>query len=102
MIPTRESPVSSPNEDLQALVPEEGEGNAAWFRRSPIQAGIVLLGGTSLVDFRLRFAQSQLRSDLTPELLVAVRTDPATTGRSVRCRCSCRRRRRAAHQRRAD
>lgn len=66
MIPTRESPVSAPNEELQALQPEEGEGNGAWFQRSPIREGIVLLGGTSLVDFRLRVAQSQLRSDLTP------------------------------------
>ena len=66
MIPTRESPVSAPNEELQALPPDEGEGNAAWFRKSPIRQGIVLLGGTSLVDFRLRVAQSQLRSDLTP------------------------------------
>lgn len=66
MIPTRESPVSAPNEQLQALPPEEGEGNVAWFGRLEQKAGIVLLGGTSLVDFRLRVAQSQLRSDLTP------------------------------------
>lgn len=66
MIPTRESPVSAPNEELQPLPPQVGEGNAAWFRRSPIREGIVMLGGTSIVDFRLRVAQSQLRSDLTP------------------------------------
>lgn len=66
MIPTRESPVTSPNEQLESLPPEENEGNAAWLRRSPIRDGIVLLGGSSIVDFRLRVAQSQLRSDLTP------------------------------------
>lgn len=66
MIPTRESPTSGPNEKLEEMPPEEGEGNAAWFGRSPIRQGIVLLGGTSLIDFRVRVAQSQLRSDLTP------------------------------------
>lgn len=66
MIPTRESPVSDPNDQLLPLPPEDGESNTAWFGRSPLQQGVILLGGTSLVDFRLRFAQSQLRSDLTP------------------------------------
>lgn len=66
MIPIRESPVDEPNPQLVALEPQPGEGNAAWFARSPVKHGIVLLGGTSLVDFRVRFAQSQLRSDLTP------------------------------------
>ncbi len=66
MIPTRESGASDPNLQLDRLPAEEGEGNASWFGRSPVNAGLVLLGGTSLVDFRLRYAQSQLRSDLTP------------------------------------
>jgi hypothetical protein len=66
VIPTRESPVGQPNQDLQPMAPQDGEGNAAWFGRSAIRQGIVLLGGTSLVDFRLRVAQSALRSDLTP------------------------------------
>jgi hypothetical protein len=48
------------------MPPEDGEGNAAWFARCPLKRGIVLLGGTSLVDFRVRVAQSALRSDLTP------------------------------------
>jgi hypothetical protein len=66
VIPTRESPTSDSNEGLQEMAAQEGEGNASWFERSPIRQGIVLLGGTSLVDFRIRVAQSQLRSDLTP------------------------------------
>ncbi len=66
MIPTRESPASERNPDLTELDPEPGEGNTAWLARSPLQFGIVLLGGTSLIDFRVRVAQSQLRSDLTP------------------------------------
>ena len=66
MIPIRESPANAPNKDLEHRPPDEGEGNSAWFGRAPIQDGIVLLGGSSLVDFRVRFAQSGLRSDLTP------------------------------------
>jgi hypothetical protein len=66
VIPTRESPVSDPNEKLQALPPEADEGNAAWFRRAPWHDGVILLGGSALIDFRVRVAQSQLRSDLTP------------------------------------
>lgn len=66
MISTRESGASDPNELLHELDAQEGEGNAAWFGRWETQSGIVLLGGTSLVDFRLRVAQSQLRGDLTP------------------------------------
>jgi hypothetical protein len=66
MIPNRESPAFEPNELLEALPPQEGEGNADWFARSPIREGILLLGGSSLADFRLRVAQSQLRRDVTP------------------------------------
>jgi hypothetical protein len=66
VISIRESPVSDPNEKLKSLPAREGEGNAAWLSRAPLKEGVILLGGTSLVDFRIRFAQSQLRSDLTP------------------------------------
>ncbi|HUG47670.1 MAG TPA: hypothetical protein VMP67_04590 [Candidatus Limnocylindria bacterium] len=66
MIPTRESPASAANERLQSMEPQTGEGNVAWLERCPVKRGVLLLGGTSLADFRLRVAQSQLRSDLTP------------------------------------
>src|SRR4051794_31865047 len=66
MMITRESPATDPNAKLQSLPPQAGEGNVAWLARAPLQEGLLLLGGTSLVDFRLRFAQSVLRSDLTP------------------------------------
>jgi hypothetical protein len=66
LISTRESGASEPNELLQPLDAQDDEGNAGWFARSPVNDGIVLLGGSSLADFRLRYAQSQLRSDLTP------------------------------------
>jgi hypothetical protein len=49
-----------------AAAVDESLGNAAWLDRSDIRAGILLLGGTSLADFRVRVAQSQLRRDMTP------------------------------------
>jgi hypothetical protein len=45
---------------------DEEQGNVAWLGRSDLRTGILLLGGTSLADFRVRVAQAQLRSDLTP------------------------------------
>jgi hypothetical protein len=66
VIPVRESAAELPNDRLKAHDAHAREGNSAWFKRCPVQAGIVLIGGSSLVDFRLRYAQSELRSDLSP------------------------------------
>lgn len=66
MIPARESPAGSANEQLRELPAEPAEGNVAWLNRCELKAGVLLLGGSSLADFRLRVAQSQLRSDLSP------------------------------------
>ncbi|MDQ3937243.1 MAG: hypothetical protein M3253_01025 [Chloroflexota bacterium] len=82
MIPNRESSAERPNEDLHELAVAgeptekapaaepaavaESEGNASWFERSELREGVLLLGGSSLADFRVRYAQSQLRRDLTP------------------------------------
>lgn len=66
MNPIRESGATAPNADLRRLKPNPREGNRAWLQRCGLQEGIILLGGTSLLDFRLRVAQSQLRGDLTP------------------------------------
>src|SRR4051812_2119022 len=45
-----------------------GKNNIEWLRPhlKNDRVGILLVGGTSVVDFRLRTAQSHLRSDLTP------------------------------------
>lgn len=66
MIPNRESDAARSNDALRIERPQEGEGNVAWWRRVGGPSGVLLVGGTSLVDFRLRFAQSGLRNDLTP------------------------------------
>jgi hypothetical protein len=66
MIPSRESPTTEANVSLAEMGLRDGEGNAAWLERCPTKQGVLLLGGSSVADFRLRVAQSQLRSDMTP------------------------------------
>jgi hypothetical protein len=45
----------------------QGElANFAWLSSTGYRDGVVLLGGTSIVDFRMRVAQSELRQDLLP------------------------------------
>lgn len=84
MIPMRQSTATSQNtlliDDLSAPVAltKKGapkgspRGNVAWLRRARRDHGIgdvgdvVLIGGKSVVDFRVRIAQSHARHDLTP------------------------------------
>jgi hypothetical protein len=40
--------------------------NFSWLESTGYRDGVLLLGGTSIVDFRLRVAQSELRHDLLP------------------------------------
>ncbi len=40
--------------------------NFAWLEATGYRDGVLLLGGTSIVDFRMRVAQSELRQDLLP------------------------------------
>lgn len=66
MIPTRESPATASNTLLTKVESEPASSNLAWFRAGRLRRGVVLLGGTSVADFRLRVAQSGLRDDLSP------------------------------------
>jgi hypothetical protein len=84
MIPMRQSAATTQNtllvDDLSAEVATtkraapkgRARGNVAWLRRARRDHGIgepgdvVLLGGASIVDFRVRIAQSHARHDLTP------------------------------------
>jgi hypothetical protein len=66
------SPYSVSNTELHEKTALEGEGNSALLARLAredgisSQDGIILLGGTSLADFRVRVAQSLLRQDMQP------------------------------------
>jgi hypothetical protein len=66
MIPIRDSPATVPNEQLARTTPQTGQSNVAWLRSGRLRQGVLLLGGASTTDFRLRVAQSGLRSDLSP------------------------------------
>ena len=62
----RASNATRPNERFSASPTRGSEGNAGWLRRTGATDGILLLGGSSAADLRLRSAQAPVRSDLTP------------------------------------
>jgi hypothetical protein len=66
MIPNRESSATRPNADLRKTRSTLRQTNSAWLAEQGFTEGVLLLGGASIADFRLRVAQSGLRGDLTP------------------------------------
>ena len=66
MLSMRASTATAPNGGVVEQRPKRGETNAAWLARAGIEQGVVLLGGATLADVRVRFAQSLIRHDLTP------------------------------------
>ncbi|HEV8516320.1 MAG TPA: hypothetical protein VGQ47_01615 [Candidatus Limnocylindrales bacterium] len=66
MFALRQSAAERPNTALAELEPKRAETNRAWLDRAGADEGVLLLGGASLVDFRVRVAQSLVRHDLTP------------------------------------
>lgn len=57
---------TEPNSKLRDKTPKAGEGNRKWLRRLGDEDGVILIGGTTLADFRIRVAQSALRDDMFP------------------------------------
>jgi hypothetical protein len=80
MLAMRYSQATAPNASLQEVAARSGESNRAWLARQGASSGIILLGGSSLAHFRIRVAQSHVRSDLLPSCwsLVGVLEDGAT------------------------
>ena len=64
----RRSQALEANRALKEEKPKATEGNRSWLKRKGDADGVILLGGTSVSDFRIRYAQSSLRGDLTPSL----------------------------------
>lgn len=67
----RRSDVAHENPLLKEIVAPtqvapERAANFAWLESTGYRDGVLLLGGTSIVDFRMRVAQSELRQDLLP------------------------------------
>ena len=70
------------NSRFKEIDANEAEGNVAWLTRAcrPVKGlgsdgDVILLGGKSVADFRVRVAQSHMRDDLTPSYwsLVGIR-----------------------------
>ena len=53
-------------ETLADAAPSGEAANLTWLESTGYRDGVLLLGGTSIVDFRMRVAQSELRQDLLP------------------------------------
>ena len=67
-MPTLSSRAKSINKEFKEHKRARGKTNIDWLRSHwrNDRVAILLLGGTGLVDFRLRVAQSHFRTDLTP------------------------------------
>ena len=89
---TRENPLLKETDvrSLASNVDVATPANFAWLESTGYRDGVLLLGGTSIVDFRMRVAQSELRQDLLPsfwstcgllidgEVLMTARVDAIT------------------------
>ena len=62
----RRSDVARENPLLKELSGVTAASNVDWLKAAGYRDGVLLLGGTSIVDFRMRVAQSELRQDLLP------------------------------------
>jgi hypothetical protein len=71
MIANNMSPDFKSNSSFKREQAKKNEGNLAWLKRVSKgndygSNGLLLFGGNSVADFRIRVAQSYLRHDLTP------------------------------------
>jgi hypothetical protein len=66
MVTSRRSPTDKANQRLREQSPDFRLNNSDWLAQLENKDGIILLGGTSVADFRVRVAQSRLRSDMMP------------------------------------
>jgi hypothetical protein len=73
MLPVRRSGATTVNSQFVEVKAKARESNLAWMNRVCDQVegltspgDIILLGGSSLAEFRVRVAQSHVRDDLTP------------------------------------
>lgn len=66
MLAVRQSPDADYNPSLRSLRRPRGQGNVEWIGRTGIEDGVMLVGGCSVVEFRIRVAQSRMRRDMLP------------------------------------
>jgi hypothetical protein len=68
----RRSPATRRNDRVRSAPGRKSAGNREWLRARAEPGAVVFLGGATLVDFRVRVAQSALRQDLLPSFWSAV------------------------------
>ena len=61
-----ENPLLEETSAAALEVSADRPANFGWLESTGYRDGVLLLGGTSIVDFRMRVAQSELRQDLLP------------------------------------
>jgi hypothetical protein len=66
MIPIRTSTALRPNDRLEREETKRTLSNGEWLQEIDAREGVILLGGATISHFRVRYAQSGARSDLTP------------------------------------
>lgn len=66
MISTRHLAEAAKNKELREVPARRAESNRQWLSRVKATRGLLLLGGNSLAHFRIRVAQSHMRSDMLP------------------------------------
>ena len=62
----RRSGATSKNALIQEDSTPPGQGNGRWLSRQATAGSVILIGGAGSTDFRLRVAQSHLRTDMLP------------------------------------
>lgn len=80
MIANNVSPDFKKNTSFKRVAAKKDEGNAVWLARviaennygNDGESAVILLGGNSVADFRIRVSQSTLRHDLSPSYWSAV------------------------------
>jgi hypothetical protein len=69
-ISIRHAPAGSRNKSIKEVSARAGESNLDWLKRAAAGAdlagAVILIGGSDLAHFRVRCAQSRLRSDMLP------------------------------------
>jgi hypothetical protein len=68
----RRSPATARNAQVRRAAGRKGGGNREWLAARATPGAVVFIGGATLVDFRIRVAQSTLRHDLLPSFWSAI------------------------------
>jgi hypothetical protein len=75
----RRSPATRNNARVSPAAGRKGAGNRDWLAARATPGALVFLGGATVIDFRIRVAQSALRQDMLPSFWSAIGIADSTT-----------------------